>query len=67
MKRIFFMLCIAAGLAACGDGSDNATRTDSTTNDKEGSMYRNDSTKLNDTSQRVPDPTQPRDTSSKKQ
>ena len=65
MKRIFFMMCIVAGLSACGDGSDNATRTDSTTNDTKGSMYRDDSTRLNDTSQKVPDPTQPRDTSKK--
>ena len=66
MKRILIILCIAAGLAACDDGGvNNATRTDSTVTDERGSMYRSDSTVLNDTSHAEPDPTQPRDTGKK--
>jgi len=49
MKRLFLMFCVAAALAACGDGYNDGTGSDSTGINSPGDEVRPDTTNLNDT------------------
>jgi hypothetical protein len=49
MKRLFLMLCIAAGLAACGDGYNEGTDSDTTNLNSPTDTYRSDTAVSQDT------------------
>ena len=49
MKRLLLMLCVVAALAACGDGYNDGTGTDSSGINSPGDQMRPDTTNLYDT------------------
>lgn len=61
MKRLLLVMCVVAGLAACGDGYDNGSDRDSTGINSPGDQMRPDTTNLNDTTS-YDRATNPRDT-----
>lgn len=50
MKRLFLMLCVVAAFAACGDGYNEGTGTDSSGINSPGDQLRPDTTNLDTTS-----------------
>lgn len=61
MKRLLMMLCVAAALAACGDGYNEGTSIDSSGINSPGDELRPDTTNLNDTTSYERSMTAPRD------